>query len=85
MMAGRSMALVLHGDRCLLIEAFHRFTDHKLDYVNQKRELKNLAQTFLSTFSDLGLEAWLVHGSLLGWWWNKKAGLITSLHGCRMS
>ncbi|KAK0618537.1 LicD family-domain-containing protein [Bombardia bombarda] len=28
-------------------------------------------QTFLATFNDLGVETWLMHGSLLGWWWNK--------------
>lgn len=22
--------------------------------------------------SDIGIETWLMHGTLLGWWWNKK-------------
>jgi len=29
-------------------------------------------QTYLATFSDIGVETWLMHGSLLGWWWNRK-------------
>jgi len=49
-----------------------RFTDHVLDYAEQKRELKNLLQTYLATFSDLGIETWLMHGTLLGWWWNRQ-------------
>ncbi|KAK3694587.1 mannosylphosphorylation protein [Podospora appendiculata] len=49
-----------------------RFAETTLDYVEQKRALKNLVQTFLATFNDLGVETWLVHGTLLGWWWNKK-------------
>ncbi|KAJ9151917.1 Protein MNN4 [Pleurostoma richardsiae] len=49
-----------------------RFADHVLDYAEQKKALKNLVQTYLATFSDLGIETWLMHGSLLGWWWNKQ-------------
>jgi hypothetical protein len=29
-------------------------------------------QTYLATFRDLGIQTWLMHGSLLGWWWGKK-------------
>lgn len=29
-------------------------------------------QTYLSTMNDIGAETWIVHGSLLGWWWNKR-------------
>ncbi|EWZ43111.1 hypothetical protein FOCG_01997 [Fusarium oxysporum f. sp. radicis-lycopersici 26381] len=29
-------------------------------------------QTYLATFRDLGVQTWLMHGSLLGWWWGKK-------------
>lgn len=29
-------------------------------------------QTYLSTMNDIGAETWLMHGSLLGWWWNRK-------------
>ncbi|KAK3393615.1 LicD family-domain-containing protein [Podospora didyma] len=48
-----------------------RFAEHELNYQQQKLALKNLVQTFLSTFKDIGVETWLMHGSLLGWWWGK--------------
>lgn len=34
--------------------------------------MKNLLQTYLATMSDIGVQTWLMHGTLLGWWWNKK-------------
>lgn len=37
--------------------------------------LTALMQTFLSTMLDIGAETWIMHGTLLGWWWNQKAGL----------
>lgn len=49
-----------------------RFGEKALPYHEQKTALKNLLQTYLATFSDLGVETWLMHGSLLGWWWGKK-------------
>lgn len=49
-----------------------RFGEKALPYHEQKAALKNLLQTYLATFSDLGVETWLMHGSLLGWWWGKK-------------
>ncbi|ERT02282.1 hypothetical protein HMPREF1624_00580 [Sporothrix schenckii ATCC 58251] len=49
-----------------------RFADRVLEYSEQKRALKSLIQTYLSTFADIGVETWLMHGSLLGWWWNRQ-------------
>lgn len=49
-----------------------RFAEKALPYEEQKNALKNLVQTYLTTFSDLGIETWLMHGSLLGWWWGQK-------------
>jgi phosphorylcholine metabolism protein LicD len=31
-----------------------------------------MMQTYLSTMNDIGAETWIMHGSLLGWWWNRK-------------
>lgn len=28
--------------------------------------------------NDLGVETWIMHGSLLGWWWNQKVGTFLS-------
>lgn len=49
-----------------------RFADRKVPYSERKQVLSNLISAYLSTFADLGVETWLMHGSLLGWWWNKK-------------
>lgn len=32
-------------------------------------------QAYLSTMADLGVDTWIMHGTLLGWWWNRKVGL----------
>ncbi|PVH77291.1 hypothetical protein DL98DRAFT_423943 [Cadophora sp. DSE1049] len=48
------------------------FADHQLGYRERKQALSNLIQTYLATFSDIGVETWLMHGTLLGWWWNRK-------------
>lgn len=49
-----------------------RFADHTIPYAERKRVLSNLITSYLATFADIGVETWLMHGSLLGWWWNKK-------------
>lgn len=49
-----------------------RFARHRLPYVEQKKALKLLVQSYLATFNDLKVETWLMHGSLLGWWWGQK-------------
>ncbi|KAK0115610.1 hypothetical protein ONS96_014057 [Cadophora gregata f. sp. sojae] len=49
-----------------------RFADHQLGYQERKQALSNLIQTYLATFADIGVETWLMHGTLLGWWWNRK-------------
>jgi len=49
-----------------------RFAEKTLSYMERKRDLANLVQTYLATFADIGVETWLVHGTLLGWWWNRK-------------
>ncbi|KAG0651598.1 mnn4 [Hyphodiscus hymeniophilus] len=57
--------------------AFHphydgRFAETQLGYRERKQALSNLIQTYLATFADIGVETWLMHGTLLGWWWNRK-------------
>lgn len=53
---------------------FYRFADKQLGYRERRQALSNLIQTYLATFSDIGVETWLMHGTLLGWWWNRKVG-----------
>lgn len=54
-----------------------RFADKQLGYRERKHALSNLIQTYLATFQDIGVETWLMHGTLLGWWWNRKVGQTT--------
>ena len=37
-----------------------------------------MIQAYLSTMADLGAETWLMHGTLMGWWWNGKVWLLRS-------
>ena len=49
-----------------------RFAEKILSYDERRIHLTALMQTYLSTMSDIGAETWIMHGSLLGWWWNRK-------------
>ena len=49
-----------------------RFGTKKLSYAEKRRDLRNLALSYLSTMAEIGIETWIMHGSLMGWWWNKK-------------
>ena len=49
-----------------------RFGSEKLHEEQKLPHLTALMQTFLSTMADIGAEAWIMHGTLLGWWWNQK-------------
>ena len=60
--------------RTLLSLTDPRFADKQLGYRERKHALSNLIQTYLATFADIGVETWLMHGTLLGWWWNRKVG-----------
>ncbi|KAI0113778.1 LicD family-domain-containing protein [Nemania sp. FL0031] len=49
-----------------------RFFRGKVAYEEHRPALRNLVRSYLGTFKALGVETWLAHGSLLGWWWNGK-------------
>ncbi|KAL4961318.1 putative mannosylphosphorylation protein (Mnn4) [Aspergillus stella-maris] len=49
-----------------------RFADSTLPEEETLPHLSALIQTYLSTMADLGAETWIMHGSLLAWWWNQK-------------
>lgn len=53
-----------------------RFTDHTLRYEEQKTNLTLLMQSYLASMADLGAETWIIHGTLLGWWWNRKVRIL---------
>ncbi|KAJ5084661.1 hypothetical protein NUU61_009240 [Penicillium alfredii] len=49
-----------------------RFANDTLPYEQVIPHLKALMQTYLSTMSAIGVETWIMHGTLLAWWWNEK-------------
>ncbi|WYZ44146.1 hypothetical protein EsH8_VII_000582 [Colletotrichum jinshuiense] len=49
-----------------------RFASKPLNETAQRDAVRVLIQTYLSTLRDLGVQTWLMHGTLLGWWWNKQ-------------
>ena len=58
-----------------------RFADHELSYNERSTHLTALMQTYLSTMADIGAETWIMHGTLMGWWWNRKVWPL-SMPGC---
>lgn len=49
-----------------------RFADEPVGDYDQVDHLTALMQSFLATMADIGVETWIMHGTLLGWWWNQK-------------
>ncbi|KIX04552.1 uncharacterized protein Z518_05422 [Rhinocladiella mackenziei CBS 650.93] len=49
-----------------------RFAANQLGKEDRLPHLTALMQTFLATMADIGAETWIMHGTLLGWWWNQK-------------
>jgi hypothetical protein len=46
---------------------------HSLVSLEERTEtLTHMVRAYLTTFQKLGLETWIAHGTLLGWWWNGK-------------
>ncbi|KAK4229759.1 mannosylphosphorylation protein [Podospora fimiseda] len=58
-------------------DSFHtrydsRFAEKQLGYDEQIWALKNLTRHYLATLNSIGIETWLMHNTLLGWWWGKQ-------------
>ena len=49
-----------------------RFGKNSVSEIDRHRGLSALIRAYLSTMDDIGVETWLMHGSLLGWYWNRK-------------
>ncbi|SPQ27288.1 12d16e7f-1984-4681-826c-742e97d03454 [Thermothielavioides terrestris] len=49
-----------------------RFFRGLVPYDEHAGVLRHLIRSYLTTFAALGLETWLAHGTLLGWWWNGR-------------
>jgi hypothetical protein len=49
---------------------------HGLVSLEERTEtLSHMTRAYLTTFRKLGLETWIAHGTLLGWWWNGKVSM----------
>ncbi|KAF2157463.1 hypothetical protein K461DRAFT_219731 [Myriangium duriaei CBS 260.36] len=49
-----------------------RFATKEVPYADRKIALVNLIKSYLNTMNEIGVQTWIMHGSLLGWWWNKR-------------
>lgn len=49
-----------------------RFADHELTDDTRIHHLRLLLKTYMKTMKRIGVRTWLMHGCLLGWWWNRK-------------
>ncbi|KAJ4352028.1 mannosyltransferase [Didymosphaeria variabile] len=49
-----------------------RFADKTYPPETRNQHLRALLRTYLATMHSLGAETWIMHGSLLGWWWNRR-------------
>ena len=47
-----------------------RFFQGIVTYEERTRTLHHMVRAYLSFFQEKGLETWIAHGTLLGWWWN---------------
>ncbi len=47
-----------------------RYFAGRVAYEEHRPALRHLIRSYLTVFRDLGVETWLAHGTLLGWWWN---------------
>jgi hypothetical protein len=56
-----------------LTPSLGRFGNTVVTYEHQRTNLTALIQSYLATMQGIGAETWLMHGTLLGWWWNRRA------------
>lgn len=47
-----------------------RYFKEEIPYGDHLVSLRHLVRSYLTVFRALGIETWLAHGTLLGWWWN---------------
>lgn len=47
-----------------------RYFKEKVPYSEHRFVLRDLIRSYLTTLHEYGVETWLAHGTLLGWWWN---------------
>jgi hypothetical protein len=49
-----------------------RYFKGVVTFEERTETLKHMVRAYLTTFREKGIETWIAHGTLLGWWWNGK-------------
>ncbi|KAF2397145.1 hypothetical protein EJ06DRAFT_162688 [Trichodelitschia bisporula] len=49
-----------------------RYFKEVVSYEERTDTLHHMMRAYLEYFREAGLETWIAHGTLLGWWWNGK-------------
>lgn len=49
-----------------------RFFKGLVSNAERSQTLTHMTRAYLNFFSEAGLDTWIAHGTLLGWWWNGK-------------
>ena len=63
------------GNTDLLGHYDTRFYKGLLSYDDKRDTQVHMIRAYLDTFREKGIETWISHGTLLGWWWNGKVCL----------
>ena len=58
-----------------------RYFQRLLSYEEKQDTQVHMVRAYLDILQAKGIETWIAHGTLLGWWWNGKVGnMISSPH-----
>ena len=57
-----------------------RYEHGILSYDDKQDTQVHMMRAYLDFFKKNGMETWLAHGTLLGWWWNGK---VRQRHGAK--
>lgn len=49
-----------------------RYFQGVVPYAEHRPALRRLIRSWLTTARELGVDTWIAHGTLLGWWWNGR-------------
>lgn len=49
-----------------------RFFTEPVPDKERSETMTHMIRAYLNFFNERGLETWIAHGTLLGWWWNGK-------------
>ncbi|KAK8148830.1 hypothetical protein G3M48_009040 [Beauveria asiatica] len=49
-----------------------RYFKGEAAYDDRQSHLRDLVRSYLDVMRSKGVETWLAHGTLLGWWWNAR-------------